>query len=78
MTPTPRAGDFGVKGIKFMYIIKHPLLYTGAWFRQTKCIVIMTRKGSTEIVNLMNPRSVVLVLRRDHIYMSYSENALFL
>ena len=67
MTPTPRGGNFGVKSVKLMYFLKNLLLYSGAWFRQTKCIVIMTKEGSTKIVNFMTPGTGVLVLGRGHI-----------
>ena len=37
-------------------------------FRQSKCIVIITKEGSTKIVNFMTPGAGVLVLLvRDHI-----------
>ena len=45
-----------------MYFLKNHLLYSGAWFRQTKCIVMMTQEGSTKIVKFMTPRAGVLVL----------------
>ena len=45
------------------------LLYSGAWFIQTMCIVIMTEEGSTKIVNFMTSGLGVLVLRCGH--MSY-------
>ena len=38
------------------------LLYSGAWFRQTKYIVVTTKEGSTKIVNFMTPGTGVLVL----------------
>ena len=44
------------------------------WVRQTTCAVMMTKKGSTKIVNFMTPNVGVLVLGRGDI----SENALFL
>ena len=50
-----------------MYFFKNLLLYSGAWFRQTKCIVMMTKEGSTKIVNFMNPGAGVLMLGRGHI-----------
>ena len=45
-----------------MYFLKKLLLYSGAWFRQTKCIVMITKVGSTKIVNFMTPRAGVVVL----------------
>ena len=53
------------------------LLYSGAWFRQTKYIVVIAKEGSTKIVNFMTPGTGVLVLGVWS-YKSYSENALFL
>ena len=74
MTPNPSGGDFGVKSVKLMYFFKNLLLcfkdlllYSGAWFRQTKCIVMMTKEGPTKIVNFMTPRARVLVLGHGHI-----------
>ena len=65
MTPTPRGGNFGVKSVKFMYNLnKSSSLQTGVWFRQTNNIVIMTKEGSTKIVNFMTPRAGVFVLGR--------------
>ena len=42
---------------------KNILLYSMAWIRQIKCIVIMT-KGSTKIENIMPFRAGVLLLGR--------------
>ena len=61
-------GNFGVKSVKLMYFLKSLLLYSRAWFRQTKCIVIMIKKGSTKIVNFMTPGARVLVLGRGHYF----------
>ena len=44
-----------------------PLLYSGAWFRQNKCIVLMTKEGSTKIVNFITPGAGVFVSGRGHI-----------
>ena len=65
-TPIPRGSNFGVKSVKF-YFLKSLLLYSGAWLRQTKCIVMMAKEGSTKIVNFMTPGAGVLVLGRGHI-----------
>ena len=69
MTPSlpPRGGNFGVKNVKLMYFFKNLLLYPSAWFRQTKYIVMMTKEGSTKIVNFMTPGAGVLVLGHGHI-----------
>ena len=62
-----RGGNFGVKSVKLMYFFKNLLLYSGAWFRQTKCIVMIIKEGFTKIVNFMIPGVAVLVLGRGHI-----------
>ena len=50
-----------------MYFLKNLLLYSQALIRQTKYVVIMTKEGSTKIVNFMTPGVGVLVLGRGHI-----------
>ena len=68
-------GNFGVK---LMYFLKNNLLlYSGAWPKQTKCIVMMTKEESTKIVNFMTPGAGVLG-QGAWPYKSYSENELFL
>ena len=67
MTPTPREGNLVVKNVKLMYFLKNLLLYSGTWFRQTKCIAMMTMEGSTKIINFMTTRARVLLLERCHI-----------
>ena len=67
MTPTQRGGNFGVKSVKLMYFLKNLILYFQAFLRQTKYIVMMTKEGSTKIVNFMTPGAGVLVLGRGHI-----------
>ena len=47
--PTPKGENFGAKCLKLMYFFTNFLLYPGAWFRQIKCIVMMTKEGSTKI-----------------------------
>ena len=63
MTPTPRGGNLGVKNLKLMYFFKTFLLYSGAWFILTKCIVMMIKEGSTKVVNFMTPGGGVLFAR---------------
>ena len=48
------------------YFFKNPL-FSGAWFRQTKWIVIMKKEGSTKISNLMTPGAGVPMLEHGHI-----------
>ena len=70
---TPRAGVL-VRGPghishieKKDYFFKNHLLYSHECIRQTKYIVVMTKEGSTKIVNFMTPRPGVLVLGPGHI-----------
>ena len=53
--------------VKVHYFFKNLLLYSHAYFRQTKYIVTMTKEGSTKIVNFMTPRGGILVLGRGQI-----------
>ena len=50
-----------------MYFLKNLLLYSQALIRQTKYVVMMTKEGSTKIVNFMTPGTGVLVQGRCHI-----------
>ena len=65
--PTQRGGNFGVKSVTLMYFFKNLLLYSQALIRQTKYVVMMTKEGSTKIVNFMTPGAGILVLGRGHI-----------
>ena len=60
MTP-PKGDNLGVKRIKLMYFFKN-LIHSRAWARQTKYIVIMTKKGSTKVVNFLIPGAGSVVL----------------
>ena len=42
--------------VKMHYFFKNLLLYSQAYIRQTKCIV-MTKEGSTKMVTFMTPRA---------------------
>ena len=53
--------------VKVHYFFKSPLLYSHAYIRQTKYIVMMTKEGSTKIVNFMKSDAGVLVLGCCHI-----------
>ena len=75
MNPTPREGNLVLKNVKFTYCFENLLIYSVTWFRQTNCIVMMTKEGSSKIINFMTPGAGVLLLGRYH--MSYNENALF-
>ena len=50
-----------------MYFVKSLLLYSQAFVRQTKSLVMMTKEGYTNIVTFMIPRAGVLVLWHGHI-----------
>ena len=49
-----------------MYFLKILLLYSQALIRQAKYVVMMTKEGSTKIVNFMTPGVGVLVLWLGH------------
>ena len=42
--------------VKMHYFFKNLFLYSGAGFRQSKCIVIMNEERSTKFINFMTPR----------------------
>ena len=41
--------------VKMHYFFKNLLLYSHAWIKQTKYIEMMTKEGSTKIVNFITP-----------------------
>ena len=45
-----------------MYFFKNLLLYSGAYFKQNKRIIMMTKEGSPEIVNFITSGAGVLAL----------------
>ena len=53
--------------VKMHYFFKNLLLYFQALMKQTKYVVMMTKEGSTKIVNFMSPGAGVLVLGCGHI-----------
>ena len=55
--------------VKMHYFFKNPLLYSQLKIRQTMYIpvVLMTKEGSTKIVNFMTPGAGVLMLGHGHI-----------
>ena len=53
--------------VKMHYFFKNLLLYSQAYIRQTKYIVMLTTEGSAKIVNFMTPGAGVLVLGLGHI-----------
>ena len=65
------------------YFFKNLLLYSQAYIRQTKYIIMMTKEGSTKIVTFMTPRAGVLALGRGHIshimemHFSYKNHLLY-
>ena len=60
-----------------MYVFKKTILYSGAGFRQTKCIVMMTKEGITKIVNFITPGAGVLVLGLGHVSHKVKMNYVF-
>ena len=51
--------------VKIHYLFKNLLFYSQAQIRQTEdYIVMMSKEGSTKIVNFMTPRAGVFVLGR--------------
>ena len=62
--------------VKMYYFLRNMFLYSGARFRQTMCIVMMSKEGSTKKVNFMTLGTGVFVLGRG--LMSCRENVLFL
>ena len=61
-------GNFGANKVKLIYFFKNLLLYSGALFRQTMCIVMITKEWYIKIGSFA----------RACLYKSYSENSLFL
>ena len=57
----------GVKSVKLLYFLKNLLLFSQAVTRQTKCIVMMTKEGSTKNCKFRDPGVGVLILGRGHI-----------
>ena len=53
--------------VKMHYFFINLLLYSQAYIRKTKYIVMMTKEGSIQFVNFMTPGTEVLVLGRGHI-----------
>ena len=49
-----------------MYFSNCLLLSSGALFRQTKCILMITNEGYVKIVNFITPGGGVLMLERGH------------
>ena len=63
MTATQGGDNLGVKSVKCnIYFFEYLLLYSWAWIRQTETegMVMMTKEGSTKLVNLMASRAGVL------------------
>ena len=53
--------------VKMHYFFKNLLLYSQAYIRQTKYIVLINKEGSTKIVTFTTPGAGVLVLGCGHI-----------
>ena len=63
--------------VKMHYYSENLLLYSGALFRQTKCIFMMTEEGPNKIINFMTPGEGVLVLRCGHLSFIVKRNKFF-
>ena len=74
MTPTPRGSDCCVKIVKIMYFFKN-FFYSGAYSIETKCLVMMTKRGFTKIVISLDQGQRLCA--GAWAYKSYSENILF-
>ena len=59
ITPTPRGSDYCVKIVKIMYFIKN-FFYSGAYSIETKCLVMMTKRGFTKIVIFITPGAEIM------------------
>ena len=53
--------------VKMHHFFKNLLLYSQAYIRQTNYVVMITKEGSTKIVNFMTPGAGVLVQGHGHI-----------
>ena len=51
--------------VKMYHLFRNMFPYSGARFRQTKYIVMMSKEGSTKKINFMTPEAGGLVLGRD-------------
>ena len=63
--------------VKMHYFFKNLLSNSQALIRQTKYVVMMSKEGSTKILNFMTPGAGVSCARVWP-YKSYRENALFI
>ena len=53
--------------VKMHHFHKNILLYSQAYIRQIKYMIMKIKEASTKIVNFMTPRAGVLLLGRGHI-----------
>ena len=53
--------------VKMHYFFENLLLYSQAYIRLSKYVLMTTKEGSTKIVNFMTPEAGVLVLGRGYI-----------
>ena len=81
---TPGAGLFVVGHghigdiVKMHYFFKNLPLYSEAWFRQTKCILVMMSKDRHTKLYNHTYQAGVFVLGHGHYNKSSSENAVFI
>lgn len=54
------------------YFFKNQLLYFGAWFRKTLCIVMMTNKGFIKLLDFMYPGQVHIshIMKMQYVFSS--------
>ena len=63
LPPTQKEGNFGVKSVQLLYFLKNLPLYSQALIRQTKYVVMMTKEGSSKIVNFMTPPGAGVLMK---------------
>ena len=63
--------------VKMHYFFKYRPVFAGARFKLTKCMVMMTKEGSTKIANFMTPE-VRVSCAKVWGNKSYNEKVLFL
>ena len=57
--------------VKLHYSFKNLLLYSQALIRQSKYVVMMTKEGSTEIINIMTPGAEFIQMSRTNLNIAF-------
>ena len=60
--------------VKLHYSFKHFLLYSQALIRQSKYVVMMTKEGSTEIINIMTPGAEFIQMSRTTLNIAFCDS----